>query len=226
MTFFRHMNTHKSRTAIWFSFASLNCEGFFEKQSTNIKYWLRDVVKRFAMIGRRRSSAVVVMAQSPVIPDLNCACEMSVLLSCQMTSSCLNALLQIQMLQMLIAWLLSGGTLFKWWRIVNRAFSIVGVFEHLRVKKQKGVTLKDRYVETVQSLKQKQGKQNKMYSYGQAAIYDRLGKFLLKYPRFVYQLQLVSLKNWFQNVGGGKMITCLEAKGAFWMQSPLLPKGN
>jgi hypothetical protein len=90
------------------------------------------------------------------------------------------------------------------------------------------VTLEDRYVEEVGRL-QLQKQQKKVYSYAQAATYNRLGKFLL-YPKFVHQLQLVSWNDWFQNVGG-KMITCLEAslkgdeeKGAFWMQSVLLPK--
>jgi hypothetical protein len=125
------------------------------------------------------------------------------------------------------------GTLLKWWRLMNRAFAIAGIFASLRArKKRKGVTLKDCYVEAVKRLQHKQGKGgDKLYSYAQAAIYDRLGRFLLKYPRFVYQLQLFSLKDWYQNVSDGdngddgKLIDALEAslvvdeeKSAFWVQ--------
>jgi hypothetical protein len=58
------------------------------------------------------------------------------------------------------------GALLKWWHIVERSFSVMGVFAHLcRMRKQ-------------------------------AEKYDRLGKFLLRFPRFVFQLQLLSLADW------------------------------
>lgn len=82
------------------------------------------------------------------------------------------------------------GALVKWWRLVNRCLSISGIFAHLRAEKHG--TLRDRYEKMVASLKSKQ----KVYSHTQAAVYDRLGKFLLEYPRFVYQLQWVSLADW------------------------------
>jgi hypothetical protein len=122
------------------------------------------------------------------------------------------------------------GTLFKWWRVVNRAFAIAGIFASLRARKKvKGVKLKDRYVEAVKRLKQQ-----KVYSYAHACTYDRLGRFLLEFPQFVYQLQVVSWADWFQNVDDGaggvkKLIKCLEVgliadddveKSAFWKQPP------
>jgi hypothetical protein len=106
------------------------------------------------------------------------------------------------------------ATLLKWWRLLNRAFAIAGMFASLRArKKKKGVTLRDCYVEAVKRLQQKQQeKQGKVYSYAQAAIYDRLGRFLIQYPQFVYQLQLVSLTYWYQNVGDDeKLVDVLEA---------------
>jgi hypothetical protein len=127
------------------------------------------------------------------------------------------------------------GSLFKWWRVVNRAFAIAGIFASLKVRrKAKGVTLRDRYEKEISGLNQKQ--QQKIYSYAHVCTYDhRLGRFLLEFPQFVYQLQLVSWADWFRNVdaaGGGvkKLIKCLEVgltvdddegeKCAFWKQSP------
>jgi hypothetical protein len=106
------------------------------------------------------------------------------------------------------------GTLLKWWRLVNRAFAIVGIFASLRKKKKDGLTLKERYKEVVDRLNEDgggdgdkrngrndgRGKAVKVYGYAQAAVYDRLGQFLLKYPRFVYQMQLVTLKVWFCDI--------------------------
>jgi hypothetical protein len=121
------------------------------------------------------------------------------------------------------------GVLLKWWRLVNRCFAITGVFAHLRAQKERGgANLRKRYVKEVGRLKQQ-----KVYSYSQAAMYDRLGRFLVQYPGFVYQLQLVSLADWCQDVGDdgdGKMIKCLETslfggeKGAFWKQQPQIEK--
>jgi hypothetical protein len=96
------------------------------------------------------------------------------------------------------------GILMKWWRLVNRCFAITGIFAHLRAQKRNGdLNLRKRYGMEVARLKEK------VYSYSQAAIYDRLGRFLLQYPRFMFQLQLVTLTDWLQDVGG-KMITCLD----------------
>jgi hypothetical protein len=82
------------------------------------------------------------------------------------------------------------AALVKWWRLVDRCLAISGIFAHLRA--QKHGTLRERYEKMVVSLKSKQ----KLYSHTQAAVYDRLGKFLLEYPRFVYQLQWGSLADW------------------------------
>lgn len=115
------------------------------------------------------------------------------------------------------------GTLVKWWRLVNRSFGIAGLFESLRSSKQKGTTLCDRYQTAVARLQQP-----KVYSFTQAAKYDRLGKFLVQFPGFVYQLQLVSLADWLQETGEGRMIKCLgtflsdEEKGGFWKEHPVI----
>jgi hypothetical protein len=116
------------------------------------------------------------------------------------------------------------GTLLKWWRLVNRAFSIAGIFASLKTDGD-GRTLKDKYNKLLP-------KREKAYSYSQACVYDRLGRFLIKFPRFVFQLQLVSLKDWLQNVDSGdesdsgntKLIKHLEEildaddEGTFWKQ--------
>jgi hypothetical protein len=77
------------------------------------------------------------------------------------------------------------GTLMKWWRLANRALAMAGIFASLKSKRKKrGITLQDRYEEAVNDVKV-----GKVYSYPQAAVYDRLGRFLLKYPQFLCQLQ-------------------------------------
>ena len=88
------------------------------------------------------------------------------------------------------------GVLLKWWRLVKRAISIAGLFEHLRGMR-KGKKMEERYDRIVKRLKKKEG----VLSYGYARRHDRLGQFLLKYPRFVNQLQLVSLADWEQTAG-------------------------
>lgn len=130
------------------------------------------------------------------------------------------------------------GTLLKWWRLVNRAFSIAGIFASLKADGD-GKTLKDKYNKLLP-------KQEKAYSYSQACVYDRLGRFLITFPRFVFQLQFVTLKDWLQDVDSGdenedvegeksgnkKLIKRLEevldaddeGEGAFWKQ--LVPVDN
>jgi hypothetical protein len=119
------------------------------------------------------------------------------------------------------------AALVKWWRLVDRCLAISGIFAHLRA--QKHGTLRERYEKMVASLKSKQ----KLYSHSQAAVYDRLGKFLLEYPRFVYQLQWVSLADWGKD---GALIKSLrthlssnEQSSAFWKvdrsKAPLVHDG-
>jgi hypothetical protein len=110
------------------------------------------------------------------------------------------------------------AALVKWWRLVDRCLAISGIFAHLRTKKHG--TLRERYEKMVASLKSKQ----KLHSHSQAAVYDRLGKFLLEYPRFVYQLQWVSLSDWGKD---GALIKSLrthlssnEQSSAFWKVDP------
>jgi hypothetical protein len=154
------------------------------------------------------------------LPDLNCAsakCGDFLLSDTEKLSQCLKDCLVVEL------W----GTLLKWWRVVNRAFDVAGIFASLRARKKvNGETLRIRYIEAVKHLEQR----GKVYSFSQAAIYDRLGLFLLAYPRFVYELQWVMLKDWFQVVGEDdeKLIKCLENHlkaeeddGVFWKQ-PLL----
>jgi hypothetical protein len=89
------------------------------------------------------------------------------------------------------------GALLKWWHVVERSFSVTGLFAHLRVARKGKKTIPERYA----VLMKRFGKADKLLSFKQAEKYDRLGKFLLRFPRFVYQIQLVSLGDWQQKVG-------------------------
>jgi hypothetical protein len=175
----------------------------------------------------QHSGGLVLKVANIKLPDPNCASAKSgdVLLSdAEQLSQCLNDDGGVDKDCLVVE---QWGTLLKWWRVVNRAFAVAGIFASLRARKKvNGETLRSRYIEAVKHLEQRE----KVYSYSQAAIYDRLGQFLLAYPCFVYQLQLVMLKDWFQVVGEDdeKLIKCLENHlkaeeddGVFWKQ-PLL----
>ena len=86
------------------------------------------------------------------------------------------------------------GTLLKWWAIVQRAYAFAGIFACLRAKRRGKKTLKDRYKMEADRLK----KHGNVIMFAQASVYDRIGTFLLKYPKFVFQLQFVTLKDWME----------------------------
>ncbi len=70
----------------------------------------------------------------------------------------------------------------------------------------------------------KRVKEGEVLSFKQAEKYDRLGRFLLRFPRFVYQIQLVSLSDWQQKFGPkvlmGSIETILdEEQLQFWQES-------
>ena len=96
------------------------------------------------------------------------------------------------------------GLLMGWWRVVKRAYLLVGVFACLGEKKSRGKkkSLRVRYEIYAERVK----KEGKPLSFIQAQKYDRLGQFLLKYPGFVFQLQFVSLDHWRQSVAKGKSL--------------------
>lgn len=102
------------------------------------------------------------------------------------------------------------GVLLKWWRVVERAFSITGLFAHLRGMRRRGKkALPDRYALVLQRLKNKN--EGKVLSFKQAEKYDRLGRFLLQFPSFVFQIHLVSLADWHQKIGDKVLMDSLES---------------
>lgn len=80
---------------------------------------------------------------------------------------------------------------------VERSFSVTGLFARLRGMRKGKKTLQERYASLVKRLKT----DSKVLSFKQAEKYDRLGRFLLGFPRFVFQIQLVSLADWHQKAG-------------------------
>ena len=69
----------------------------------------------------------------------------------------------------------------------------------------RGKKLIDRYDNAV--------KGGDVFSFAQAARYDRLGRFLLQYPQFVNQLQFVTMKDWTEKsvVVGKKKKALMDA---------------
>ena len=117
------------------------------------------------------------------------------------------------------------GVLLRWRRIVNRAFEIRGLFNFLRSDQSKGgKKMPNRYKFAIKDFDE-----GEVFSFVQAARYDRLGKFLLQYPRFADQMQLVSMSDWIQKVvvsRRGRDVVLLDAlesllseeKIKFWKQ--------
>ena len=60
-------------------------------------------------------------------------------------------------------------------------------------------------------VKRLKAEEGKVLSFKQAEKYDRLGKFLLRFPRFVLQLQMVSLADWHQKFGAKVLMDSLES---------------
>ena len=49
-------------------------------------------------------------------------------------------------------------------------------------------------------------------SYARATLYVRLASFLLKYPRFVNQVHLVTVAGWFESGDGGVVLDMFEKR--------------
>ena len=87
------------------------------------------------------------------------------------------------------------GVLVKWWRIVELALFLTGLFSHWRNMRKGKKNLKVRYNELVDK-HVREDKAEAILSFKQAEKYDRLGKFLHEFPKFIFQLQFVSLGDW------------------------------
>jgi hypothetical protein len=179
---------------------------------------------------RDKGGGLVLKVTKVTLPDLNCASAevgAALLLDKDKLSQCVAD--QSKMDDDDCLRVERWGTLMKWWRLANRALTMAGIFASLKSKRKKrGITLQDRYKEAVKDVKV-----GKVYSYPQAAVYDRLGRFLLKYPQFLCQLQLVTIADWSQRVVPGnarkaKLVDVVESRlletedDAFWSQ-PLPP---
>lgn len=75
----------------------------------------------------------------------------------------------------------------KLWRVARRAFAVM---KHLRQATSSSSSLKMRYEQEVR------GRMEGAYSYTQACKYDRVGRFLAEFPRFLYQTQFVRMGEW------------------------------
>lgn len=191
-----------------------------------------DIVEVMKMLKERSKDRNLTLKVSNVcVPDARSASADSgsvILLDDAKLSLCLSEISTQDDWQAVERW----GALLKWWRLVNRCFAITGIFAHLRAQKDLGgLNLKKRFAKEVDRLKKtRNAKGKKVWSYTQASAYDRLGRFLVKYPQFVYQMQLVSLADWDRVVGDeGKMITILENRlvhDEFWKRDAGFTEGE
>ena len=88
------------------------------------------------------------------------------------------------------------GVQLSWYRLVTRACQVGKVFSHIRSQKGDGRRIQKRYADLS---KRVQG-DGFVLSFVQATKYDRLGKFLLEFPKFVLQRKFVRLADWLQTV--------------------------
>jgi hypothetical protein len=100
-----------------------------------------------------------------------------------------------------------------WWRLVKRACQIRGLFQLIRAQKSKVLKIQERYSALVSELLE--GHRD-VLSYTQASRYERLGKFLVDFPLFVFQRKWVTLTDWFQKIdcGNGKdavLVDCMAS---------------
>ena len=91
------------------------------------------------------------------------------------------------------------GRLLSWFRDARKALGIASIFSFL--KKKKGGTLQEKYEIEMERVKDEGVP---MLSFTQANRYDRLGRFLVRFPRFMFQTRLASLSEWLQSVEYGK----------------------
>jgi hypothetical protein len=81
-----------------------------------------------------------------------------------------------------------------WWQVARRSCMIYGVFQLLRQQKSKSFTIEQRYANLPGE---------GLLSFQQASRYARIGKFLCKYPMFVFQRKWLTQADWFQTVDVG-----------------------
>jgi len=98
----------------------------------------------------QHSGGLVLKVANIKLPDPNCASAKSgdVLLSdAEQLSQCLNDDGCVDKDYLVVE---QWGALLKWWRVVNRAFAVAGIFASLRARKRvNGETLRSSYVEAV-----------------------------------------------------------------------------
>lgn len=96
------------------------------------------------------------------------------------------------------------GTLKKWWRLIERCYSVVAVFEHFAASNSKR-SMVAWYSETVLPLEG-------ACSYTQATRLERIGRLLQRFPRLRYQTQLTSIRDWMGKVTstGSALVDSLE----------------
>lgn len=93
------------------------------------------------------------------------------------------------------------GVLRSWNRTATRACQISGLFDYIRQlgDGEDNRNQESRYHEVAGAL---DGSGAKVLSYSHARKYDRLGRFLLEFPNFLFQRKFVSFQDWMQVLEG------------------------
>lgn len=126
------------------------------------------------------------------------------------------------------------GHLLSWWRLVRRCLAVTRVFDQLHKAggKRKGTrsNARDRYK---MFLKKTLGAKDaaQCVSYAQATRLDRLGRLLHEFPVLVFQVQFVSVRDWYEQQsiakkGSAPLVSCwsliVEENEDFWRRVPEL----
>ena len=90
-----------------------------------------------------------------------------------------------------------------WWQVVKKSCEIHGFFTVMKAQDD-NLNLTERYFDLTVN--------RNMLSFYQASKYNRLGKFLKKFPKFIYQRQWFTLHHWVEK---SKIISLATIKSIF-----------
>jgi len=95
------------------------------------------------------------------------------------------------------------GRLLGWWKLIRRCFGVTCIFDHLHSagnKRKKGGTRLSARERYTMFLKKTLGAERaaQCVLYSQAARLDRLGRLLKEFPALAFQVQFVTVRDWYE----------------------------
>ncbi len=86
------------------------------------------------------------------------------------------------------------GVLLQWWGVARKAFAIVAILEALRKRNRRRGSkgIEERYAKVIEGLPE----EARPCGFRQAQKYEKLGKFLARFPQFLHQTEFTTLHDW------------------------------